>query len=237
LNPYSLRWELNVQREMMRNLVFEIGYMGNHAIHLPVDHQLDFVPRQYLSTLPFRDQPVIDRLSSIVLNPFQGLAPGTGLNGSTTSVSQLLRPFPQFTGVNSQQLNDGSSYFHMLQVRVEKRYSMGFQLLGNYQYSKLLEKRSRLNDADPFLEKRISDDDRPQRFVLSSSYELPLGRGKPLASNVSPLLGRAIGGWVVNGIYTWQPGPALQWGNVIYYGGDLKLDNRNIDRALDTTRF
>src|SRR5262249_40128547 len=40
LNPYSLRWELNVQREMMRNLVFEIGYMGNHAIHLPVDHQL-----------------------------------------------------------------------------------------------------------------------------------------------------------------------------------------------------
>ncbi len=29
----------------------------------------------------------------------------------------------------------------------------------------------------------------------------------------------------------------LSWGNVIYYGGDLAYDPRNIDRAFDTTRF
>src|SRR5262249_15205306 len=122
-NPYSIRWTFDVQRELARNLVLEAGYVGNHAVHLQVDRQLEFVPRQYLSTLPFRDQTTINRLSDLVPNPFAGLLPGVGLNGATVSRSQLLLPFPQFTGVTAQALNDGSSYFHMLQVRAEKRFS------------------------------------------------------------------------------------------------------------------
>ena len=237
LNPYSIRWDLNIQREVMKNLVLEVGYMGNHAVHLTFDRQLDFVPRSFFSTSPRRDQPVIDRLTSNVTNPFEGLAPGTSLNGSTVSVQQLLRPFPEFTGVRAQARNDGSSYFHMLQVRVEKRYSMGLQFLGNYQYSKMIERRSLLNDFDTVPEKRVSDDDRPQRFVLSGSYELPFGRGKPLGASAGPLLRRAIGGWIVSAIYTWQPGQVLGWGNVIYLGGDLNINPRNVDGAFDTTRF
>ena len=43
---------------------------------------------------------------------------------------------------------EGRSYFHMLQARVEKRFSHGVQFLANYLYSKLVERRSRLNDFD-----------------------------------------------------------------------------------------
>jgi hypothetical protein len=50
-------------------------------------------------------------------------------------------------------------------------------------------------------------------------------------------MNRLVGGWIVNGIYTWNPGAAVNWGNVIYLGGDLQWDPRNIDRAFDTTRF
>ncbi len=237
LNPYSQRWTLGVQRQLAGNLVIELGYIGNHAVHLPVDQALNFLPRQYLSTLPVRDQPVIDRNTGNVTSPFAGLLPGTSLNGSTTSRAQLLLPFPEFGGITEQQVSQGSSYFHMGQVRVEKRFSQGLQLLANYSYSRLMERRSRLNDSDTRLEKRISGDDRPQRFVVSGNYELPFGKGKMFAGNASRLTTAVIGGWVLSGVYTRQSGAPVNWGNVIYLGGPLNWTSHNADRAFDTTRF
>src|SRR5207245_764504 len=31
---YSSRWMLNIQQQLTSGMMFEIGYMGNHAIHL-----------------------------------------------------------------------------------------------------------------------------------------------------------------------------------------------------------
>jgi hypothetical protein len=50
-------------------------------------------------------------------------------------------------------------------------------------------------------------------------------------------LNRLAGGWILNAIYTVQPGAPLNWGNVIYLGGDLQLNTRNVERAFDTSRF
>ena len=237
LNPYSQRWTMGVQRQLAGNLVIEAGYIGNHAVHLPVDRQLNFLPRQYLSTSAFRDQPVIDRNTANVGNPFASLLPGTSLNGSTTSRAQLLLPYPEFAGITQQQTSEGSSYFHMLQLRLEKRFSQGLQLLANYSYSRLMERRSRLNDSDPGLEKRVSADDRPQRFVISGNYELPFGKGKQFAPNASRLTTALIGGGVLSGVYTRQSGAPVTWGNVIYLGGPLNWNPHNVDHAFDTTRF
>ena len=59
---------------------------------------------------------------------------------------------------------------------------------------------------------------------------MPLFRG-------SSLRDRLLGGGNLNGICTWQPGPALSWGNLIDYGVDLKPDPRRVDGAFDTSRF
>lgn len=237
LNTYSLRYELGVQHQLPGQTVLEVAYIGNHAVHLPVDRvQLGFVPRQYLSTSPSRDQATIDFLTANVPNPFAGLLPNSTLNGTTVQRQQLLGRYPEFTGVSERSDRNGNSYFHSLNVRVEKRYSHGFNLLFNYVYSKLIERTTRLNDTDTVLEKRLSADDRPQRVVISSSYELPFGKGKTFASS-SGVVNRIIGGWVANAIYTYQIGAPLSWGNVIYYGGPLNVDPRAIDAAFDTTRF
>lgn len=237
LNPYSVRWNLSIQRQMTKNLIVEAGYTGNHAVHLGVNRELNFTPRQYLSSTTVRDQATIDRLSANVTNPFSGLLPGTNINGTTIARSQLLLPYPEFTSITAQNMSDGSSYFHELGARVEQRFSGGFSLLANYQYSRLMEKRSRLNASDPAYEKRIAAEDRPQRLVISGSYDLPFGKGKRFLSRTNRLMDAAVGGWIVNSIYTVQPGPAIVWGNLIYLGGDLQLNTRNIDKAFDTTRF
>jgi hypothetical protein len=171
-------------------------------------------------------------LTAAVANPFAGLLPGSTINGSNVARSQLLRVYPHFTGVTERTVPQGSSYFHMFQARVEKRFSHGVQFLGNYLFSKLIEKRTRLNDFDPAPEKRIASDDRPQRFVASVNWDLPFARFAP-----DRYTRRVVGGWTVNAIYTKQAGSPLGWGNVIYFGGPLNLDPRNIDRAFDVTRF
>src|SRR5262249_7453287 len=137
-NGYSLRWNLSVQRELPGNAIVEAGYIYNHGVHLDLTRQLDFIPAQFLSAKLTRDQATIDRLSANVSNPFAGLIPGTTLNGSTAQRSQLLRPYPHFTGINERTVPEGSSFFHMFQVRIEKRFSHGIQFLGNYLFTKLI---------------------------------------------------------------------------------------------------
>ncbi len=73
--------------------------------------------------------------------------------------------------------------------------------------------------------------------MLSGIYELPYGRGRRFGSDISPWLDAVAGGWTVSGIHTYQTGSVLQWGNVIYQGGDLNWNPRNIDAAFNTSAF
>ena len=244
MQPYIWRWNFNIQRELGNNMLFEIGYMGSRGSKLTENRDLNYIPLEFLSTSPFRDQANIDRLARPVANPFQGLLPGTGLNGSTISAEQLLRPYPQFNGnggVRIEALNTGRSWFHMLQTRFEKRYSTGFSFLANFQWQKMMEETNRLNAADPFLEHRIGDEDRPLRLVLSGVYEFPFGKGKPIFGGANGFADRVIGGWQLNAIYIAQSGAPIDWSDrntLIFFGGDINLDPREIDDlAFDTSRF
>ncbi len=236
-NPYSVRWNVSVQHQLATNLLIEATYLANHAVHLTVDRPVNFVPNQYLSRSPIRDQAVINFLSANVPNPFANLLPGTTLNGSVTSRAQLLAAFPVYTGVTANATNEGSSIAHMGILKVEKRFSNGLQFQGAFQLSKTLQRLSLLNDGDVALEKRISPQDATRRAVINGIYELPFGKGKRFASGANRILNLAIGGWVLSGLYTLQSGPPLSWGNVVYVGGDLQMDPRNIERAFDTSRF
>ncbi len=235
--PYTSRWTLTIQHQLTPDLMVEAAYIGNRSLHLPVNEALNFTPAEFLSTSPFRDQPVIDRLTANVPNPFQGLLPGTNLNGSTISKSQLLVRYPQLTGLTRQAVTEGYSNFHSFNMRVEKRLSQGLQLLTNLSISRTMEATSRLNASDPFYEYVVADQDRPYRLVLSGSYDLPFGKGKPFLGSAGRWMNRLAGGWAASGIWVFQGGAPLGWGNLLYYGGDLDLEPRNIDRAFDTTRF
>ena len=123
-NPRNHRWSLGLQRELPWQMLIEATYVGAHGQNLPVLRQLDFVPRQYLSTSPVRDDATNNLLSQQVPNPFVGLVP-TGLTGANVARSQLLRPYPQFTSVQATETN-GQSDYQALQARLERRMANGF---------------------------------------------------------------------------------------------------------------
>ena len=238
--PITHRWNFNIQRELAKNLLLELGYMGSIVHNLTVNRNLNYVPAQFLSTSPTRDQANINRLTALVPNPFQNLLPGTGLNGSTIGVENLLRRYPQFSGdggvgVDGQTI--GYSNFNMFQVRLEKRFANGLQFLTNFQWSKFLEATNRLYEASDALQYRIAGEDRPFRFVFSSTYELPFGKGKRFGSGANGFTDRVIGGWQMAGILNLQSGGPVDWGNVIYKGGNLNWNARGLNQAFDTSLF
>ena len=123
-------------------------------------------------------------------------------------------------------------------MRVQKRLTNGLTFINNFIYGKLIEKVSYLNDSDSGVHKRIANDSRPLRNVTAATYELPFGKGRHFDMH-NRLVNGVFGGWKLNGTLTLQSGSLIGgWGDVIYYGGPLHLNNHQPDGvAFDTTQF
>ncbi len=240
LSPYNQRWQLSVQRELPYGFVADIGYVGNRGTHIELTRNLNATPNRFLSTSTTRDQARINYLSALVPNPFVNLLPtsaGNAFRSSTIARERLLRPFPQFDAVNTTS-NEGYSWYHALQLDLEKRFSHGYTFQASYTFSKFMEAVQLLNAGDPRPTEMISPEDRPHRFTLSGIYEFPFGKGKALVGNANPVLNAIIGGWQMSGIVTFQSGPPLNFGNVIFTGDvkDIQLpgDQQTLARWINT---
>ncbi|MBW2010353.1 MAG: TonB-dependent receptor [Deltaproteobacteria bacterium] len=236
-NAYMQRWSFGIQRQLPWRVVVKTNYVGNRGTGLGVSRQLNAIPAQYLSTSPVRDQATINLLSAHVNNPFYPLLPGTSLSGKNTSRAQLLRPYPQFTGISVTDYL-GYSWYHSLQVGATKRFSSGLTIQTNWTWSKYMQATSFLNPTDAMPEHVISGNDRPHRVTLSWVWELPFGRGHPLASGVTGLPSQLISGWQLQGLWEYQSGPPIGFGNVIFNGDlhDIVLPRgeRTIDQWFNT---
>ncbi|NWF84923.1 MAG: TonB-dependent receptor [Bryobacteraceae bacterium] len=222
VNGIVQRWEVSLQRELPGRWLVEGAYIGNKGSSLTVGVDANPIPRKYQSTSAVRDQALINFLDTPVPNPFRGVAGYEGTNlytASTIARSQLLRPYPQYTGL-SRERYDGASTYNALQARVEKRFSAGYTILATYAWSKYLEQVSLLNPTDDRFEKRLSDADSPQRLAVSGIYELPFGRGRRFGSAWSGAKEALLGGFQLQGIFQYQAGRPLTLGNV-YYNGNL----------------
>lgn len=237
LQSYTIRWSADIQHQLTKDTLLQLSYIGNHQVHLTISNALSALPLQYLSRSPAKDAAVTNALGALVPNPYAGLLPGSSMNGTTTSVASLLAPFSEFGGVTESNLPWGTGKFEMFALRLQKRFSAGLQFSLNYEHSRQLTATTQLNPGDAHLEYMVTSGDFPDHFVLTGSYELPFGKGKPFLGAANRLTSAIAGGWTLNTVYTWESGPALNWGNVIYTGGGLNLQPRNLATAFDTTRF
>ena len=235
LQPYSQRWTFDLQRTLFKEFLVDVGYVGNKAIHLGVDRNINATPNQYLSASPVRDQAAINALSATVANPFFGL---NSVYPKTIAVADLLRPYPQFGDITETQPL-GYSWYHALQARLEKRFSHGYMMGASYTYSKNMEATSFLNAGDAAVSRSIAALDRPHRLNLNGILELPFGRGRMLGSQMPKALDFVIGGWQLNNIFTYQTGAPLSFGNIIFNGNlhDIPLSSsqRSANRWFNTS--
>lgn len=240
--PYGQRWQWSVQRELPGRMMFEAVYLGDRGVSLETTRDLNATPLNYLSRTPTRDDVTNNYNGANLPNPFAGLVPtAPGRNGANIARVALWTRYPQFTSV-SLNTNQGYSTYHSAAFRIDKRFNKGYTFQAGYTFSKFLEATGYLNGGDPLPVRTISDQDYPHRVNLSFIYELPFGRGRAFGANVNRGVNAFIGGWQVQGIFVVQSGPALGFGNAIFYGANINdvvipESERTIDRWFNTSLF
>jgi hypothetical protein len=160
--------------------------------------------------------------------------------------------YPQYPNGVSIATWIGSSSYHALQLKSERRFSHGLTYIAAFTFSKLINTgengyRDPLNNRD--LDRGISLDSAPYRFTFAPVYELPFGRGRKFNIQ-SRALDAAVGGWEVSALVTLQAGFPLnpsQTGDPCNCGSasypnvsrdpNLSKSERTEGRWFDTSAF
>jgi hypothetical protein len=205
-------------QQQISGFVLEANYVGTRGVHLPFFYNLN--------------QPYPGAGSVASREPFQGL--------NTINYTSVI----------------GASSYHALETRVERALSHGLQFLASYTYSKTIDTGGEQLDGDTTLrdarnidaERSLATFDQRHRFVTSSVYALPIGKGQAL--NLSNrYVDAAFGHWQVNGVFTAHTGqpftPELNFspansgdGRPNRIGdGNLPSSQRTVSHWFDTSAF
>jgi len=223
-------WDLEIQHQITRDLIFTIGYVGQHSTRLLSNLTQTNTPNPKYNflgknlSLPVTDPAAPAILTSLGVTVPSWFVPGWSPSGNDT-IGQLLRPFPQYWNITTNCCleNSGQSTYNALEAKVERRFRNGLNILAAYTFSKTL------TDADSAFstltgfnsnvfgaqnpynlkgEKALSYQDIPHTFVLSYLYELPIGPGKKYLSH--GVASKVLGGWQVGAVHRYQSGsPAV----------------------------
>jgi hypothetical protein len=223
-------WDLEVQHQITTDLIFSLGYIGQHATRLrsnlaqintpnPAYNYLGAALGYQVDGSDGNNGPAI--LQSLGVTVPSWFTPGWGSGTANNVIGQLLRPYPQFGPITSNCCleNLGQSTYNALQTALERRFHNGLNLLASYTYSKTI------TDADSSFatetgfnsnvfgaqnpynlrgEKAVSYQDVPHAFVVSYMYELPVGHGKRYFNH--GVGAEVLGGWQIGGVQRYQTG-------------------------------
>jgi outer membrane receptor protein involved in Fe transport len=190
--PEVAQFNVQLQRAIGRDFVFDIAYVGTRGRKLYVREQVN---------------PSVGTLIPRTARIFGPLAPAPTVNNPNAR-----RINDDIRSGQTTLTTGGNSEYDGLQVGFQKRLSddgLSFQLA--YTFSKSINdsdtQRSQLDLLDRRAGRALSSDDVPHRFVASFIYELPFFR------NTSGFTKRLVDGWSIGGIYQYQSGNVFSIGN------------------------
>jgi hypothetical protein len=230
---FEQTWSFGVQQQLATDLILSLQYLGERGVHLG-SNQLS------LDNLPISAFALGTKLNDTFSASTTTL---DGVNspypGFTGTVAQALRPYPQYTSINTGAYgeNHGQLSYNALTAKLERHFHNGVNLLASYTWSKMITDTGNIiggslggaytsniqNPQNIRAEKAISPEDTPQIVVLSYLYELPFGKGK-MFLNQNRVADFVVGGWSISGIQRYQSGQPIGfscatgipgWGNCI----------------------
>lgn len=184
---FTQQWNGAVEYQLANKLTFTAAYVGHKATHL-------VAPTDF-------NQPVADPGPVATWRPTQQRRPLFSVLPLVTSIS----------GTDSWSISN----YHSGQFSLRQRFARGAEFLASYTLSKALTDNrgyygsgvgggdqgayasnayNRRADYGPAFF------DAKHNFVLSGTYELPLGRGRMLGNNLHPALNAVLGGWNISSI-------------------------------------
>ena len=229
---YVQQWNLDFQRELPAGFFVSAAYVGSKGTHLAqYSQQINQISDALLAQAAAQVNPSLPNprenvtLVQSAPNPFFINGQALALNGPTTTVGQLLRPYPQYTSVQLAGQGSYDSIYHSVQLTVQRRFADAGSLLVAYTNAKLISDTDTLTAwLEPGVgaiqdnnnlrgERSLSSQNVPQRLVISYVLDLPFGKGRRYFANTSGTVDKFIGGWGVDGVTIFQSGFPLVFTN------------------------
>ena len=190
--PSTQQWNLTIQRDLGKQWILEVGYVGTHGLHL----------RSTRTDIP-------ERLAS----PSNPIIVGGGnppITTNTIANGPIRSANPQIDGYNGFEIFDNAAYSHYnsLQTTLARRWDHGY-FQAAYTFSKSIDEGSSgntafatvYNDESNLSDSRgLSDFDRTHRLSVSYRYDLPF------FSAATGWQHGLLGGWSMSGITILQSG-------------------------------
>jgi hypothetical protein len=175
--PYVGQWNVSVQHSFRNSHVMELVYVGSSA------HRLQ------------------NRYDIAQCRP-----------GSDLRCDPATKPWPRYAGLLTSDFNGNSSY-NGLFAKYNIRGAQGLNLRLEYTFAKALVdgwESGSATDAQITIFRRGDKGDASfdirHRFVASTIYELPFGRGKRFGGAMPKAADLMAGGWTLTGITTFSTG-------------------------------
>lgn len=197
-DPYSMNFNLNVQRELPGSMVFQAAYVGALGRHLEMVYEANPISPAGQAACTANPSCVGDATQALDFPSHSAYAPGD-----------------VFLSVGEQGTR-GTSDYNSLQISLNKRMSHGLQFLAAYTFSHSIDDTSGYESSgaangldrapNPYaLQSSFLGDssfDARQRFVVSAVWEIPSG-----AKRWNNAFSRyVLDGWKLTAIETLQTG-------------------------------
>ena len=226
---YVQQWNFKVERQLPAGFLLSAAYVGSKGTHLEQYSQQtnqisDALLSQAAAQFAAGGKPAVTLLQSVP-NPFFVNGEALALGAPTTTVGQLMRPYPQYTSVELAGQGSFASIYHSLQITAQRRFAGAGSLLVAYTNAKLISNTDTLtswletgvgalqDNNDLRHERSLSSQDVPQRLVFSYVLDLPFGQGKKFLSNLNGPLNSLVDGWGIDGVTIFQRGFPLVFSN------------------------
>src|SRR5579864_8632207 len=214
--PETYNFNFGIEYELPHQVVVSAAYVGSRGLFLPLG-SVDLNQLSLAQIQRFGASLCVD-----TSNPQCQMVPNAGpvsLNpsfaGGPVPLWATLEQFPQYgnggygTGVSVNGFPGGDSEYSSLQTKVQKRLTGHFTTLATFTWGKIMTDDgnpplsfvgSHLGAAQDWrdlkLEHSISPQDVKYSFTGAASYDLPVGKGRPV--NLSGVSDAVLGGWTTN---------------------------------------
>lgn len=127
-------------------------------------------------------------------------------------------PYPNFARNATYETTNATSSYNAFQTTYEHQMSSGLYLLANWTWSKCMsDQHTQAQQNQQYRAQwlpgfgiaqdyALCDTDATHIIHVAGSYNLPFGRGRTFLGNANKATDLILGGWVLNGIYSYQTG-------------------------------
>jgi hypothetical protein len=206
-DPYMQHWSFEVQHQFGKSgkTLLSVGYFGSKGTHLIGAYELDEIAPGVALKSQCASGTNTLQTPGVVTVPCQVAGTFFGGAGISSSILDQIRPFRGYRSINviTPQFN---SNYNSLQVLAQRRFSGNSQINVAYTLAKNLTDNQNDRSNAPMNSYNIRIDrgratlDRRQIFTANYIYDLPF------FSKRHDFAGKALGGWEISGIVTFQTG-------------------------------